>query len=267
MSTTSSSRRAGAPRRSAEETRGADALPPVLTRVLATPPGLPWDQARVARLEAARAAPVAIETLTLRLKRLSPWRQGKAGAFVAFYVKTEALGGGFRTSKVVDGRTLIVDFKSRAQARAEAKLLTVFAAVAGAATVALLTSVIASVAIRNAGDQRLDDLARRSAHELRQAKVTSVLKRQNAALRTADNPGVYVGEMLEDLAWASRARRSDVPLEGFHWRPAGFGVEVRGAEARPFADAAVVRAARPLRPGIWLWIKARGQAQPPATRR
>jgi hypothetical protein len=234
--------------------------------MLATPPGLPWDQARVARLEAARAAPVAIETLTLRLKRLSPWRNGKAGAFVAFYVKTDALGGGFRTSKVVEGRTLTVEFKSRAQAKAEGRLLAVFVGVGGAATIALLTAVIASLAIRHAGDQRLDDLARHSAHELRQAEIASVLKRQNAAFGGVDNPGVYVGEVLKDLAWASRARRPDVPLEGFHWRPAGFGAEVRGAEARPFSDTAVVRAARPLRPGIWLWIKARGPAQPQGPR-
>jgi len=246
----------------ADEERESDAIPAVFTRVLATPPGLPWDQARVARLEAARAAPVAIEGLTLRLKRLAPWRNGKAGSFAAFYVKTEALGGGFRTSKVIDGRTVAVEFKSRAQAKAEGRLLALFVGIGGGAAVAVLTAIIAAAAIRHSGDQRLDDLARRSSHELRQAQVTSALKRQNAALRGVDNPGAYVGEVLEDLAWASRTRRPDVPVEGFHWRPAGFGVEVRGGEAQPFADARVLRADRPLRPGVWLWIKAR-QPQAP----
>lgn len=247
----------------ADESREPDAIPAVFTRVLATPPGLPWDQVRIARLEAARAAPVAIGSLTLRLKRLAPWGNGKAGSFAAFYVKTEALGGGFRTSKVIDGRTIAVEFKSRAQARAEGRLLAVFVGVGGGAAVALLTAIIAAVAIRHAGDRRLDDLARRSIHELRQAQITSALKRQNAALRGVDNSGAYVGEVLEDLAWASRTRRPDVPLEGFHWRPAGFGVEVHGKEAQPFADTRVLRADRPLRSGVWLWIKAR-QRQAPA---
>jgi hypothetical protein len=233
--------------------------PAVFTRVLSTPPGLPWDQARVARLEAARAAPVAIQSLTLRLKRLVPWRNGKAGAFVAFYVKTEALGGGFRASRVIDGRTVTVEFKSRAQAKAEARLVAVFAGVGAASAVITLAAVITAVAVRHGADNKLDDLAGRSAQQLRQAQVLSAMKRQNSALRRADNSGAPVSEILADLASASRARRQEAPVEGFHWRPAGFGVEVRG-DAQPFTGFGAVRSTRPLKPGVWLWIKARGSA-------
>lgn len=234
-----------------------EVAPPVFTRVLSTPPGLPWDQARAARLEAARAAPMPIEGLTLRLKRLDPWRNGKAGAFAAFYVKTGALGGGFSASKVIDGRTVTVDFKSRAQARAEARLLAVFAGVGGAAAVAVLGAVITAAAVRHGGDGRLDDLTRDSAHQLKHAQVVSALKRQNTALQSADNEGAPIGEVLGDLAWASRMRRQDVPVEGFHWRPAGFGVEVRG-DPQPFTGPGAQRSARPLKPGVWLWVRARG---------
>ena len=147
------------------------------------------------------------------------------------------------------------------KARAEARLLAIFASVGAASAVVTLTAVIAAAAVRHGADERLDDLARRSAQEVRQAQLISVLKRQNAALQSAENDGVPVGDVLVDLAWASRMRRPDVPVEGFHWRPAGFGVEVRG-EAQPFTGPGALRATRPLKPGVWLWIKARGPMVP-----
>lgn len=240
------------------------ATPSVFTKLITTPPGLPWDQARVARLEAARAAPVAIESLTVRLKRLAPWAKGKSGQYLAFYARANALGGGFRASKTIEGRTLSVDFKSKAQSAAETKVLAILAGVGGAAALLSVTAAIAVGAVRHSADKALDDLEQRSARELRQAQVISDMKRQNLALREVEDLGTPLSEVLAELGWASRMHRTDVPVEAFHWRPVGFGVEVRGDE-QPFTGAGAQRAARPLRPGVWLWVKVRGPGRPAAS--
>lgn len=242
----------------------AVATPPVFTKVITTPPGLPWDQSRAARLEAVRAAPMAVAQLTLRLKRMTSWRNGRGGRYLAFYARTNALGGGFRASKTIDGRTLSVDFKSKAQAAAEARLLITLAGVAGAAALLTLTAAITAGAVRHSADKALSELERHSAHELRQAQEISAMKRQNSALLEVESPGAPLAEVITDLGWTSRMHRVDVPVEAFHWRPAGFGVEVRG-EAQPFTGPGAQRTARPLRPGVWLWVKVRKPASPKAS--
>ena len=55
--------------------------PQVLVRVIVTPPGAPWEQARAAKLDAQHGAPLPISELIHQLRRLAPWAPGRPGRY------------------------------------------------------------------------------------------------------------------------------------------------------------------------------------------
>jgi hypothetical protein len=238
---------------------GEKAPPAVFPRVIETPPGMPWDQSRIAQLEAARAAPMAISSLTLRLKRLGRWSHGAKGKFAALYVKTEDIGSDFTASIVVEGRKLNVDFRSKAQMQAQARRTAVLGVAVGSAVLLGVVVVLVAAAARHRADEKLDTLERLTRRQAQQAQTQNRLKRQNAALNGVADRGEPVAAVLEDLAQVSKSRLTATPLEGFHWRPEAIGVEVRG-DGAPFAAGEAERLAKPLRPGVWLWARDRGPA-------
>lgn len=97
---------------------GPDGGAKPFTRVVTTPPALPWDQARAAHLEARHTSPISAGTsgqsLSIIVKRLEPWRPKTAGRFVAVYLRG-APKGALSFDIEVQGRTVRVDIPSRAE--------------------------------------------------------------------------------------------------------------------------------------------------------
>ena len=92
----------------ADQTSGSRNARSVLVRTLTTPPALPWDQSKIAQLEAIQSSPA--RGLLVRIRRLSPWRPGAGGAFAAVYARPEDIGDGFKTRQRVGGRSIVVRF-------------------------------------------------------------------------------------------------------------------------------------------------------------
>jgi hypothetical protein len=114
------------------------AEPNVFVRTLSTPPGLPWEQARVADLEARHGSPLPIAEVVYRLRRLEGWRPGSPGRFAAFYVLAAEVDGRLEATAQVEGREIAVTFVTGGARIAEAgrSALRVVAIVAVAGLVA-----------------------------------------------------------------------------------------------------------------------------------
>lgn len=234
----------------------ADPNPPVLARTVETPRGLPWDQARAARLEAGRVAPLPIETMMLKLQRLEPWRHGAKGRFAALYVRKDQVGDGLKAVARLGERTIPVEFRSPRQVKADLRSLVLLAVAGGVAATVCFGAVGAAALRRGETVSELTRLERLAARRLRQAQESAELKRQNTALSALAEPGEPLDEVLADLAWASRNRAPEARIEGFHWRPTAYGIEARG-DIAPFTTDDFSKAPRPLRAGVELWAKRR----------
>ena len=231
------------------------AQPNVFVRTLSTPPGLPWEQGRVADLEARHGSPLPIAEVVYLLRRLDGWRPGSPGRFAAFYVLANEVDGRLDASAEVDGRDIAVTFVTGGARIAQAGQ----AALRVAAIVALGVVVAwsAGAAFTRRGETE-------AAIQLVEQRATGKLKRAETARRGGDldrlltqelNRGTRLRDVLGDLAWVSNATAPGARIDALHWEPGFMAVAAKG-EASPFqaaADRQVRRAGRPLRPGVWLW--------------
>lgn len=240
------------------EIEGDEALAPtgpqLFVRLLAAPPGTPWDQARAAGLEARLGAPLPLVEVAYRLRRLEGWRPGAPGRYAAVYVRAREVGAGFATTVSVEGREIPVSFLSAAeQARRFRKVLVV--AVAAGASVLLATgSVTLALARQAEAEARLQALEERAAAALKAAESQRRLKAQAVALDGADGRGRRLVDVLDDLAWASRKKAPTARLRAVHWDRGYMAFEVQG-ETPPFErpDRIVEKAPQPIRGDVWLW--------------
>ncbi|HUO23362.1 MAG TPA: hypothetical protein VMU59_12665 [Caulobacteraceae bacterium] len=235
--------------------------PTVFVRTLSVPPGAPWDQARVARLEAQAGAPLPLNDVFYRLFRLDGWRPGHAARYAACYVRAEEAGAAFQAKVEVGGRTLQVRFLS-AKAR-NRRALRLGAAAVATAVLAFLAggAVTSALSLRAEVADRLAVVERMAAVDAHAAQGRA---RANAQARLLDAEGVRgrsLTSVLSDLAWASSAKMPGATIEAVHWDRGALAVEVRG-EGAPFAgsERALVKQPKPLRPGVRLWTS------PPAGR-
>ena len=245
----------------AEAERPEAAEPKVFVRTISTPPGLPWEQGRVADLEARHGSPLPIGEVLYRVRRLEGWRPGSPGRFAAFYVLAGEVDGRLDASAEVDGQTLTVTFVTGGARVAEAGLAVARTGLIAALAALLIAGVAAAL------NRRAETAAALQVVELR---AEAKLKRAEAARRGGDldrllglelERGVRLRDALGDLAWASNAKAPDARIEALHWEPGLLAVTVKG-EGSPFqavTDREIRRADRPVRPGTWLW----GVTEPP----
>jgi hypothetical protein len=241
-----------------EDPAAAQPEPPrVFVRAISTPPGLPWDQHRAAALEARMGAPLPLDTVAWQLRRLSAWRSDAPGRFAAFYVRAQEVRQRLTTEVEVEGRRLQVDFLSPAERARRQRLIGGVAAAAAVAAMALAGTAMLALQARSDAAARLDMLEQKTAARLRQAEKGAALKGQALILDRARMRGRSLGQALDDLAQVSAAKAPDARVQAFHWDRGYVAVEVRG-DAAPFPGlgARMQKSARPLRPGVWLWIMA-----------
>lgn len=217
----------------AEELAGA-VTPPVFARVVLAPPGWPWEQVRGAQLAARHEAPLPMDQVHLRLRRLRPWRPGQPARFAACYVRASEIRERFEAKVEVEGQQVEVVFEPpEALARRARRSLLVGSAAAGVAAL-LFVSVAAALLARSQGEKQLATLEHDVAVKLQRAEAAQSLRRQSAALAAA-SPGDRTSVPMADLAWAMAARAPDARIEAWRWDHGASRVQARG-EASPFAD-------------------------------
>jgi hypothetical protein len=159
-----------------------------------------------------------------------------------------------------------VRFFSPAETRRRLRHGGLAAAAVAAVVAAALGVSLSVVSVRGQADERLEAAEAKAALQLRRAEKRERLATQARALATTGVDGRRLHDLLEDVAWASRARAPDARVEALHWDHGYMAVEVRGDTA-PFPTGAgrtVEQAKRPVRPGVRLWGVGPGAASAPA---
>lgn len=212
----------------------AVAQPRVFARAVHAPAGWPWEQVRAAQLAARHEAPLPIDQVHLRLKRLAPWRPSQAARFAACYVRISEVAERFEAQVEVEGRPVQVAFEPpEALARRARRSLLVGVGAAIAAAL-LFVSIAGALLARTQGEEQLASLEHDAAVKLQRAEAAQSVRRQSAAL-VAASPGEPIAAPLADLAWAMAARAPDARIQAWRWDHGVSRVEARG-EASPFAD-------------------------------
>ncbi len=223
------------------------------TRVFTTPAGWPWDQSRVAMLEARHSSPVRGGEANIIVRRLKGWALGQSGEFVAIYIRAgdQTPAQGFDID--VQGRTIHIDMPSRA---ARAEQLKEQATRIGAVVI-MIVVVLALITLtferRTALDDRLNDAELQVTREGRAAHAVAHAKQDAEALTEL---GVTDGldKAINDLTYVTAAKDPAARLDAFYWSKGFWAVEAHGSDA-PIKDPGVTlqKSPRPVRPGVWLW--------------
>lgn len=228
--------------------------PTVFVRTVSTPPGLPWDQARMADLDARAGAPLPLGEVVYRLGRLDPWRPGRPSRYFACYVRAREVGDRLVATATVDGRSISLEFVSGVERGRRLRRLGTLAAASGVTSLLVLAAVVSAIDVRSDAAARMDRIDTAVVRAMRQAQQVQSMQAQTRALAAAKVHGQSIGDFLNDLAWVSRAKAPGAHIDAVHWDHGYMGVETRG-DTPPFGqvDRPVLKAAKPVRPAVWLW--------------
>uniref|UniRef100_UPI00286DC870 hypothetical protein n=1 Tax=Phenylobacterium sp. TaxID=1871053 RepID=UPI00286DC870 len=230
------------------------ATPQVFVRAFSIPSGMPWEQARAATLEAHHGAPLPIEDLICKVRRLAPWGPRRAGRYAAFYVRRSEFRDPFDTLQMVDGARLRVSFGSSRDQVRQTQMAAVAIGLIVATGAALGGGLMMALDARAKATGRLEADEILAAGQARAAEAQHRRKQQALELRAAIGNAQPVDRVLADLAWASASKAPEARISALHWEHGLMAVEVRGPAA-PFvaSDRLVERSAQPVRSGVWLW--------------
>jgi hypothetical protein len=229
------------------------APPKVFVRTFLAPPGWPWEQRRMAELDARHGAPVALSDVAMKLQAMEAWRPGQSRRYGAFYVRRAEVVDRLETEVDVAGRSCRVVFLAPGRQRKMARDALIAGGAACAVMALISLSVAGAVLSRQRAETRLEALEVQARSDLRQARAISAQRAQAEALDAADR-GDRLGVALDDLVWASTAKAPDARIEAWRWEKGLMAVEARG-ETSPFVatDRTIARSPRPLRRRVWLW--------------
>jgi hypothetical protein len=258
-----------APLRLVEEDDGPpeSPSPTIFVRSIAAPAGAPWDQRRAATLDAKLGAPLPLSEVVYKLWRLEAWAFRRPSRFAVAYVRAREIGDRFDATAVVDGRPIRVRLYSMREQARRARVVAISVGVAivgvllvgGALAQALATHAEVNVKLA-AAEQAL------AARE-REAETLDRLTDQTRWLNASHVQGQSLSDVLGDIAWASAAKNPAAHIDAIHWERGLMGITVRG-DAAPLAqtERTEIKVAKPLRPGVWLWVvgPAGAAAGPPS---
>ncbi len=238
--------------------------PKVFTRVIATPPGPPWRQARMADLEARQSAPLPLADVAYRLRRLGFW-DGRAARFAALYVRAADFTESFTAEVMVDGEQLKLRMAHPAEERRRAARFGTIGLAAAVVIVVLAGGLASAGAQRERLSLTLDTAEKQAATRLRQAQAVHRRVREAALLDAASAHDTTVETVVADLNWASANKTPDARIQAFHWQSGALAVEALGPNPPIEAlDRPLQRSAKPVRGGVWAWAAARPAPIQPA---
>lgn len=215
----------------------ADAVSPpprVFARTVQAPAGWPWEQVRGAQLAARHEAPLPMDQVRLRLKRLTPWRPTQGALFAACYVRASEIRERFEAEVEVEGRRVQVLFEPLEALAQRARRSLLVGAAAAAVAALLFVSIAGALLSRTQGEKQLAAMEHDAAVKLQRAEAAQSIRRQSAAL-AAVSPGDRVATPLADLAWAMAARGPDARIQAWRWDHGVSRIEARG-DNPPFTD-------------------------------
>lgn len=225
----------------------SEAPAPVFARVIETPPGSPWDQARAALLYAREGAPMS-DHLAIDVQRLGRWKRGTAGRFAAAYQRLDKGCFDGRRLVEVDGRAVVFSFRTAEQRRSITRRRVLDAMLAAGAAALVALAFVRAVEMRDMSrtlgaqrDQAAEAVAR---HERREARID----RRMAELARKDLLGRSGFVVARDLAWAGSNRASGVTVQSVTWRKDGVVIVAAGAAAPLVPETGVA----PSVPGTWI---------------
>lgn len=238
--------------------------PKVFVRTLLAPPGMPWEQARTAELDARLSSPLPAGDVVYQLRRLEAWRPGSPARFAAFYVLARDVDGRLETQAKVDGRDVRVVFESAEVSANRAKRLGAVGLAAGILVFALVLTVSLALGRRADLENRLGAAEQQAGTKLRAASAKARLKAQDQALRSWPEKGAPLSDVLADLAWISSAKSGGARIDGVHWEGGLLAVEAPGIQPPlvVFGERKLRRSAKPIRPGVFLWAVERETIEP-----
>ncbi len=210
--------------------------PETLLRVFQMPAAPPWDQQRAAWLNARHGSPLPIPEVIIDLRRLDPWRPGRAGRFAAAYVRRADVVSELSVTLDVEERPRTFLFRSPATepARRRQRLIDLTLS----ALLVLGLSAMGSWAFIQRGENvRALEQAERSARlslamrhtALRQTRMVNLLASAGAEGRTGR-------QLVADLVWVATAKQPNVRLRAIHWQGGEMDVSAQGP-VTPFAQA------------------------------
>ncbi len=237
--------------------------PKPFIRMVTTPPGLPWNQTRMALLEARHTSPVSGalgDDLHIVIRRLEGWRPNLSGSFVAIYLRGSDLHSGVSFQVEARGRVFPIDLPPKGDGQAILKeQLSVYGA--GLLVVLALAFAIGlSWQRRQEADFSISAVETRLGREYRQASSIVQAKRDAVALTEQGLKGRALADAMKDLRIVSIGRNPEARIDAFVWRDGDWGLEVYGDAVPMMLEGVDMRRDdKPVRRGVWLW-----QAQPDA---
>jgi hypothetical protein len=234
---------------------GSEAPFKPFTRVITTPPSWPWDQMRAARLEATHTSPVAVEDVSIIVKRLEGWSFNEAGRFVAIYLRGSEARAGVSFKLDIQGKTINIDMPSKVQQATDAKAKAQILAMSLIITLGFGAMTAMSLKRREAMETRLGALEVRLEQQLRQARTLSRAKADAQSLEAQKLEANTYAKAIRVLDRVTNERDTQVRLDAFYWNRGYWGVESQG-QGRPVKTLSLdlKRLVRPVRSGVYLWV-------------
>ena len=227
------------------------------TRILNTPPGWPWDQARIATLEARHTSPVSGTDIAIVMRRLQPWGFGEGGRFVAIYVRDRDIQEGLKLDLDIGGKKIVVDMPSPQQKAEQSRDRLWNLGLIGLIACCLVGLGMVTLQRRAAEGERLTQLETQMTRKVRDAEGVARAKADAEALVALNLDNRTVDNAVQDLKSISLQRDSAARLDAFYWNKGYWAVEVHG-DTPPVKDATIPlqRSTKPVRKGVWLWVSA-----------
>jgi hypothetical protein len=228
--------------------------PGTFVRLVSIPPTWPWRQTRAAELQARLGAPVAEDKLLYSVQRLEPWRPRTPCRFAILYARKDQVRDVYSTTLTIDGRELRFSLQPPSERQREQLLAAVSVGLCVGLGLATCAGVTTALEHRAVSSETLAELEAQSQAALKRAQVQARSRQDMQLLLGLGARDHSPSRVLEDLLWVSNHRRTDTGISAFHWESGLSAVEVEG-DGDPFTapDRMVERAAKPIRPGVWLW--------------
>ena len=233
-------------------------LPKPFTRGFSVPPGLPWDQARAAQLEARHTSPVAAlagDELRIHVKRLTPWRPGEEGRFAAIYLKASETRPGQVFRLEVQGHPVTLEIPSPALKAAQLQQNLWIMGCVGILVVALLFMVMTSLSRRQDMDSQVTTLESDIATRLHRGAAIERAKAEAEALQALDLKGHSASEVLGALRIVTLAKNPNARIDSFLWDRGYWAIEAHGTDTPlELGSVSLKRSPKPLRGDTYLWV-------------
>jgi hypothetical protein len=241
---------------------GAEMVAKPFTRIINTPPALPWDQERAAKLEAKHTSPISTtatgQDLTIIVRRLEPWKPRAIGRFVAIYLRGSGHKLGLSFWVDVHGRQVKVDIPSKTGQTEALKQKTWIIASVTIIGLCLFGQAALTINRRSEVASRLDVLEIQTQRLTKQEASVSKAKQNAQALAELNMTGRTPEDVINALRTVTLSRDTNSRIEAFLWEEGDWALEVRG-EATPLKEMSMMKAPKPVRRGVWLWVKSEKQ--------